>query len=107
MSFAWPLALVALALVPALLAAYLWSLRRRRRYAVRHPDLALLRAALPPRARWRPHLPVSYTHLDVYKRQTPEMALWNSHPRVYLPIQDEPGHQSQCPYCGAIYQLID
>ena len=59
MSFAWPLALVALALVPALLAAYLWSLRRRRRYAVRHPDLALVRAALPPRARWRPHLPIA------------------------------------------------
>ena len=37
----------------------------------------------------------------------PSMALWNSHPRVYLPIQDEPGHQSQCPYCGAIYQLVD
>ncbi|KAF1690737.1 zinc-finger domain-containing protein [Pseudoxanthomonas koreensis] len=38
---------------------------------------------------------------------TPEMALWNSHPRVYLPIQDEPGLQAQCPYCGAIYQLVD
>ncbi|WP_267112860.1 zinc-finger domain-containing protein, partial [Xanthomonas sacchari] len=22
---------------------------------------------------------------------TPEMALWNSHPRVYLPIEGEPG----------------
>ena len=38
---------------------------------------------------------------------TAEMALWNSHPRVYLPIQDESGLQSQCPYCGAIYQLVD
>ena len=38
---------------------------------------------------------------------TPQMALWNSHPRVYLPIQDEPGHRAQCPYCGAVYQLID
>ena len=38
---------------------------------------------------------------------TPQMALWSSHPRVYLPIQDEPGHRAQCPYCGAVYQLID
>ncbi len=37
----------------------------------------------------------------------PEMALWNSHPRVYLPIQDDPDHQAQCPYCGAVYQLAD
>ncbi|MDQ3039585.1 MAG: zinc-finger domain-containing protein [Pseudomonadota bacterium] len=36
----------------------------------------------------------------------PSMALWNSHPRVYLPIEAE-GGQSQCPYCSAIYTLID
>ncbi|MBS3960143.1 MAG: zinc-finger domain-containing protein [Xanthomonadaceae bacterium] len=35
----------------------------------------------------------------------PEMALWNSHPRVYLPIEDE-GGQSTCPYCGAQYRLV-
>ena len=34
----------------------------------------------------------------------PEMALWNSHPRVYLPIEED-GGDSQCPYCGAIYTL--
>ena len=38
---------------------------------------------------------------------TPEMALWNSHPRVYLPIQDDPDGHAQCPYCSAIYQLVD
>ncbi|MDG2525888.1 zinc-finger domain-containing protein [Stenotrophomonas sp. HITSZ_GD] len=38
---------------------------------------------------------------------TPEMALWNSHPRVYLPIEDEPNQQAQCPYCGAIFVLVD
>ena len=36
----------------------------------------------------------------------PSMALWNSHPRVYLAIEAEEG-QSQCPYCGAIYTLVD
>jgi uncharacterized Zn-finger protein len=37
---------------------------------------------------------------------SPEMALWNSHPRVYLPIEAE-GGISTCPYCGAVYHLVD
>ena len=37
---------------------------------------------------------------------TPEMALWNSHPRVYLPIEDD-GGTSKCSYCGATYVLKD
>ncbi|MCC5864162.1 MAG: zinc-finger domain-containing protein [Wenzhouxiangella sp.] len=36
---------------------------------------------------------------------TPNMALWNSHPRVYLPI--EATGQASCPYCGAQYLLED
>ena len=36
----------------------------------------------------------------------PSMALWNSHPRVYLAIEAE-GGESQCPYCGAHYVLVD
>jgi uncharacterized Zn-finger protein len=36
----------------------------------------------------------------------PEMALWNSHPRVYLPIVED-GGESQCPYCGAVFVLKD
>ena len=35
----------------------------------------------------------------------PEMALWNSHPRVYLPI--EKTGRALCPYCGAEYRLED
>ncbi|MDC8013336.1 zinc-finger domain-containing protein [Tahibacter soli] len=34
----------------------------------------------------------------------PGMSLWNSHPKVYLPIEDENG-ESVCPYCGAHYVL--
>ena len=33
----------------------------------------------------------------------PEMALWNSHPRVYLPIEET--GWAKCPYCGAEYTL--
>ena len=36
----------------------------------------------------------------------PSMALWNSHPRVYLPIAED-GGRSQCPYCGAHFVLVD
>lgn len=31
--------------------------------------------------------------------------LWNSHPRVYLPIEDS--GEARCPYCGALYVLKD
>jgi len=33
------------------------------------------------------------------------MSLWNSHPRVYLPIEDT--GKVRCPYCGADYILKD
>lgn len=36
---------------------------------------------------------------------TPEQKLWNSHPRVYLPI--EPTGTAICPYCSARYRLVD
>lgn len=33
----------------------------------------------------------------------PAMALWNSHPRVYLPV--EATGEARCPYCGARFVL--
>lgn len=33
----------------------------------------------------------------------PEMSLWNSHQRVYLPIEES--GEATCPYCGAHYSL--
>lgn len=35
----------------------------------------------------------------------PGMSRWNSHPRVFLPIEDE--GESLCPYCGTVYILVD
>lgn len=35
----------------------------------------------------------------------PSMYLWNSHPKVYLPIEETGG--AKCPYCGAEYYLTD
>ncbi len=37
----------------------------------------------------------------------PEMSLWNSHPAVYLPIEDAPDGRILCPYCGTEYVLKD
>ena len=34
---------------------------------------------------------------------SPEMVLWNSHPRVYLPIEQT--GWAKCGYCGAEYTL--
>ena len=35
----------------------------------------------------------------------PGMPVWNSHPKVYLPIEDT--GTATCPYCGATFTLID
>ncbi len=34
----------------------------------------------------------------------PEMYLWNSHPKVYLPI--EASGEAKCPYCSASFELV-
>ncbi len=44
-----------------------------------------------------------YSHDLPLSCPMPGMYLWNSHPKVYLPIK-ETGH-AKCPYCGALYHL--
>ena len=56
MTALWPGFLALLLLIPLLIAAYIWMLRRRRRYAVRYSSLSLVREALP-RSNWRRHIP--------------------------------------------------
>ena len=34
----------------------------------------------------------------------PGMSLWNSHPKVYLPV--EKTGEAKCPYCGANFALV-
>lgn len=34
---------------------------------------------------------------------TAEMSAWDSHPRVFLPIQET--GEARCPYCGMLYIL--
>ncbi|MDQ7074201.1 MAG: zinc-finger domain-containing protein [Gammaproteobacteria bacterium] len=35
----------------------------------------------------------------------PGSSLWDSHPRVFVPLNDE--GEGKCPYCGAEYHLQD
>ena len=59
MRFDLPYVLVVLLAVPVLLGVHLWQLRRRRRSAVRFPDVALLRTVVPKQRTWRRHVPLA------------------------------------------------
>ena len=59
MSLSWPWALLALLVVPLVLAFWWWTRRRRRPAAVRVTSIALVRAALPGRTRWTRRIPVA------------------------------------------------
>src|SRR3954452_21887122 len=57
MDLLWPGFLLLLGLLPLIVVAYIWMLRRRRRFAVRYSSLTLAREALPHQSRLRRHLP--------------------------------------------------
>ncbi len=57
MTFLWPAFLYLLALIPVLIAVYVWILHRRRRFAVRYSSLSLVRQAAPRHSWMRRHLP--------------------------------------------------
>jgi Ca-activated chloride channel family protein len=57
MDLLWPGSLILIGLIPLLIAAYIWALRRRRRFAVRYSSLSLVHEALPQRSHWRRHIP--------------------------------------------------
>ena len=57
MTLLWPGFIYLLVLIPLIILAYVWILRRRRRYVVRYSSLSLIRAAIPKYAWLRRHLP--------------------------------------------------
>ncbi len=57
LTFLWPEMLWSLLLLPALVAAYLWLLRRRKQTTLRFANLALVKEAMGRRGAWRRHLP--------------------------------------------------
>jgi len=57
MTFLWPTALGSLIAVPVLLGLYIWSQRRRRRYALRYASLSLVKEALGRGPGIKRHIP--------------------------------------------------
>ncbi len=47
---------------------------------------------------------VGRNELPVYC-PTEAMGLWNSHPRVFIPLEESP--EASCPYCGNRFELSD
>ena len=57
------------------------------------------------------HQPNSQTLVEVTRDElpshcpTPDSSLWNSHPRVFIPLDDSP--EAKCSYCGTVYRLVE
>ncbi len=65
MGFVWPEMLWLLALAPALVVAYVWALRRRKKAAVRYASVDLVRQAIGRSSRIRRHVPPALLLLAV------------------------------------------
>src|ERR1700744_2661652 len=59
MSFSWPWALLALVVIPLVVAIWWLTRRRRRGSVVRVTSIALVAAAVPGRSRWRRRIPAA------------------------------------------------
>ena len=57
MNFIWPSLLFLLLLVPMLIGAYIWLLKRRKKLAVSYANLALVKQAISKGPNWRRHIP--------------------------------------------------
>jgi Ca-activated chloride channel family protein len=65
MTFVWPAALLALAMVPVLAGVYIWMQRRRKAYTVRFTNLSLLREVVGAGPGLRRHVPPALFLLGV------------------------------------------
>ncbi|MCU1414965.1 MAG: von Willebrand factor type [Microbacteriaceae bacterium] len=81
MSFSWPWALLALLVIPLVLGIWWWMRRRRRRSAVRVTSIALVRAALPGRTRWRRRIPTALLILGLAI-----LAIGAARPQATVPV---------------------
>ncbi len=84
MSFAWPIALIALLVAPLVLAAAWLLLHRRRRSAVRVTSIALVRTALPARGRWTRRVPAALLVLGLVV-----LSVGAARPQVSVPVASD------------------
>ena len=57
MNMLWASSLYLLILIPLAIVAYIWILRRRRRFVIRYSSLSLVREAAAHQSQWRRHVP--------------------------------------------------
>jgi Ca-activated chloride channel family protein len=81
MSFSWPWALLALLVIPLVLAAWWLMRRRRRRAVVRVTSIALVRTAIPGRSRWRRRIPAALLMLGLAV-----LAVGAARPQATVPV---------------------
>jgi Ca-activated chloride channel family protein len=81
MPFSWPWVLLALLVLPLLLAAWWLSRRGRKRAAVRVTSIALVRAAAAGRSRWRRRIPAGLLVLGLAV-----LAVGAARPQVTVPV---------------------
>jgi Ca-activated chloride channel family protein len=80
-SLSWPWALLALLVIPLVFAVWWLTRRRRRRAAVRVTSIALVRAAVPGRSRWRRRIPVALLTLGLAV-----LAVGAARPQATVPV---------------------
>ncbi len=62
-----------------------------------------------PQKRNLMNLPNAQTQIEVSAKDlplhcpTPDTSLWNSHPRVFIPIEES--GEAKCPYCGTVFVM--
>jgi Ca-activated chloride channel family protein len=92
MKFAWPEMLFLLALVPLMVAAYVWILRRKKKLALRYASLAMVKNAMSTGQRLRRHVPPTLfllaviTMIVAIARPTAVVTLPSQHETVVLAI---------------------
>src|SRR5215472_9680330 len=81
MSFSWPWALLGLLVIPLVFATWWLTRLRRRRAAVRVTSIALVRAAMPGRSRWRRRIPAALLTLGLAV-----LAVGAARPQATVPV---------------------
>jgi len=81
MSLSWPWALFALLVIPLVAAVWWLTRRRRRRAVVRVTSIALIRAAVPGRSRWRRRIPAALLALGLAV-----LAVGAARPQATVPV---------------------
>ena len=84
MTFGMPMGLLALAVVPALLALHLLARRRPTRYAVAFTNVELLRSVMPPSSSWR-----RFTRLGMLLAAMAALAVGLAQPQVAVSVPKE------------------